>query len=116
MEQSKKQLILNAFDKAIENSNNSTSHTPLALGFLVCLTGKAAGRNGVGVELVVVDEVNLQRKRDYLAEKLDDDGFYAGTDKTVQVGTVVSNYMPFIGKQLQGALSNFYSQILGMGE
>ena len=35
MEQSKKQLILNAFDKAIENSNNSTSHTPLALGFVV---------------------------------------------------------------------------------
>lgn len=116
MEQTKKQHILNAFDKAIENSANSESELPIALVFLVCLTGKAAGNNGIGVELVIIDEINLQRKRDYLAEKLDDDGFYIGTDQTVQVGTVVSNYMPLIGKQLQEALSNFYSQILGRGK
>ena len=112
MEQTKKQYILTAFDKAIENSARSNSGMPIAAGFIVCLTGKSAGGIGIAVELVIVDEVNLSRKRDYLAAKLDDDGYYIGTNKTVQVGTVFSNYMPLIGNQLQEALSDFYSQIL----
>lgn len=106
-----KQIILNAFDKAIENSKNSPEDSlPIAIGFIVCLTSKEVGELAIGLETVIVDEINMQRKRDYLAKKLDDDGFYIGTNKTVQVGTIFSDYMPIIGNAMREAISDFYSQ------
>ena len=106
MTQTHKQKILDSFDRAMKAVPDPKAM--YAVGFIVVMTGKSAGEMDLASEAVIIDECNFERKRNYLAEKLDDDGYYIGTDKTVKVGEVFSGYLHLISESLQEAMEDIY--------
>lgn len=106
MTQTHKQTILDAFDRAMKAIPDPEAM--YAVGFIVVMTGKSACDMILASEAVIIDECNLERKRNYLAEKLDDDGYYIGTDKTVKVGEVFSGYLDLISEKLREAMEDIY--------
>lgn len=112
-----KQKVLNAFDvciSEIEKRNNSNNRTMHAIGFIVALRGKAVqNHQGVGFEVVIVDEVNMKRKRDYLATSLNEEGFYINSNNCVQAATVFAGPIEHIGMAAQKALGYHYALLFG---
>ena len=67
--------------------------------------------DGVGCEAVVVNPYDIERKKEYLSNKLDDGGCYHGTNKQVCVVRVIVSPMTNIGYKIDNAIEEVYNEL-----
>lgn len=100
-----KELILSVFDKAI-SKNKALDTYKYSVCFVVLILKKYGG-----AEAVVADGLNLERKRKYLNEQLNDDGYYLNSNNTVRITGAAADLSLLIGSKIDDLMSDTYSQV-----